>query len=127
MSGVIRTSVRSRRSCRISSWPAACGIRCVKPSSATVSPPRTSSRTPSARGTRSANSEREREAGSALHRDPAELRELVDDRLAAEASPAGVLDAAERHLRLVADRLVVDVDDARFEQLREREAAVGVA
>ena len=40
---------------------------------------------------------------------------------------ARVLDAAERHLRLVADGLVVDVDDARLELLREREAAVGVA
>src|SRR5712692_5324248 len=38
MSGVIRTRVRSRRRCRITSWPAACGIRCVKPSIATVSP-----------------------------------------------------------------------------------------
>src|SRR5207248_7152828 len=70
--------------------------------------------------------ERERVAGSALHGDPAKLRELVNHRLPAEASPAGVLDAAERHLRLVADRLVVDVDDARLEQLREREAAIGV-
>ena len=33
----------------------------------------------------------------------------------AEAAPAAVLDAAERHLRLVADRLVVDVDDARLD------------
>ena len=39
---------------------------------------------------------------------------------------AAVLDAAERHLRLVADRLVVDVDDARLDALGEREAAVGV-
>src|SRR5919204_5051115 len=42
MSGVIRTSVRSRRPWRISSCPAACGIRWVKPSSATTSPSRTS-------------------------------------------------------------------------------------
>src|SRR6266487_1732124 len=38
MSGVILTSVRSRRRCLITSCPAACGIRCVKPSMATVSP-----------------------------------------------------------------------------------------
>ena len=63
---------------------------------------------------------------AALHGDPAKLGELVDHRLAAEAPAAGVLDAAERHLRLVADRLVVDVDDPRLELLREREAAVGV-
>ena len=36
-----------------------------------------------------------------------------------------VLDAAERHLRLVADGLVVDVDDARLDLPGEREAAVG--
>ena len=41
---------------------------------------------------------------------------------AAEAAAAAVLDAAERHLRLVADRLVVDVDDPRLDLLREREA-----
>src|SRR3954449_11473644 len=45
MSGVIRTSVRSRRRWRMSSCPAAMGMRCVKPSSATVSPSWTSSET----------------------------------------------------------------------------------
>src|SRR5512133_471686 len=59
--------------------------------------------------------------------DPAELGELVDDRGAAEAAEAALLDAAERHLRLVADGLVVDVDDARVDPLRELEAAVRVA
>ena len=73
-----------------------------------------------------ASSERERMPASGLHGDPTELRELVDHRLAAEAPPAGLLDAAERHLRLVADRLVVDVHDPGLELLREREAAVGV-
>src|SRR2546421_5774672 len=62
----------------------------------------------------------------ALDGDPPQLGELVDHRLTAEASPARVLDPAERHLRLVADRLVVDVDDARLEPLREREALVRV-
>src|SRR5919198_1173903 len=41
-SGVIRMSSSSRRPCRSTSWPAANGIRCVKPSSATLSPSRTS-------------------------------------------------------------------------------------
>src|SRR3954469_22812212 len=49
MSGVIRTSVRSRLRWRMSSCPAATGIRWVKPSRATVSPSWTSSRTASAR------------------------------------------------------------------------------
>src|SRR4029450_10493476 len=62
-------------------------------------------------GTRRLELERE-ETGSALHRDPPELRELRDRRAAAEASPPTVLDAAERHVRLVVDRLVVDVDDS---------------
>src|SRR3954449_3768338 len=48
MSGVIRTSVRSRLRWRMSSCPAATGIRWVKPSRATVSPSWTSSRTASA-------------------------------------------------------------------------------
>src|SRR5215210_8309559 len=53
-SGVIRTSVRSRRACRMISWPAANGIRCVKPSRATLSPSCTSSATASSRRRRSA-------------------------------------------------------------------------
>src|SRR3954452_21003729 len=49
MSGVIRTSVRSRLRCRMISCPAATGIRWVKPSSATVSPSSTRAATASAR------------------------------------------------------------------------------
>src|SRR4051795_12894359 len=49
MSGVMRTSVRSRLRWRMISCPAATGIRCVKPSSATVSPSLTRSLTASAR------------------------------------------------------------------------------
>src|SRR3954447_5453107 len=49
MSGVIRTSVRSRLRWRMSSCPAATGIRWVKPSRATVSPSWTRSATASAR------------------------------------------------------------------------------
>src|SRR3954452_20272401 len=48
-SGVMRTTVRSRRPWRRISWPAANGIRCVKPSSATVSPSCTCSAIASAR------------------------------------------------------------------------------
>src|SRR3954447_25558726 len=48
MSGVMRTSVRSRLRWRMSSCPAATGIRCVKPSRATVSPSWTRSETASA-------------------------------------------------------------------------------
>ena len=46
-----------------------------------------------------------------------ELGELVDRGRPAEAAPAAVLDAAERHLRLVADGLVVDMHDARLDPL----------
>src|SRR5262245_53440180 len=49
MSGVMRTSVSSRLRWRMISCPAATGIRWVKPSSATVSPSLTRSRTASAR------------------------------------------------------------------------------
>src|SRR3954462_13652688 len=49
MSGVIRTSVRSRLRWRMISCPAATGIRWVKPSRATVSPSWTRSATASAR------------------------------------------------------------------------------
>src|SRR5437762_3713542 len=72
------------------------------------------------------NSERER-VRAALDGDPAKLREFVDHGLPAEATPARILDAAERHLRLVADGLVVDVHDPGLEPLRERKAPVGIA
>src|ERR1700729_3524660 len=54
MSGVIRITVSSRRRCRITSRPAACGIRWVKPSMATVSPSCTASAIASASDTISA-------------------------------------------------------------------------
>src|SRR5215211_9368817 len=53
----MRISSRSRRAWRTSSWPAANGIRWVKPSSATLSPSRTSSATPSVSETSCARSE----------------------------------------------------------------------
>src|SRR6516165_1888267 len=126
----MRTSVRSRRPWRISSCPAACGIRWVNPSSATTSPSSTSSRTASESATSSAigaSLEREGMPRPALDGHPAQLRELVDHSLPAEPAPTGVLDAAERHLGLVADRLVVDVHDAGVELQRHLEAAILVA
>ena len=48
-SGVIRISVNPLRPWRMISWPAACGMRWVKPSSATVSPSRTADWMASAR------------------------------------------------------------------------------
>src|SRR6185503_8294118 len=50
----MRISASSRRRCRMISCPAACGIRCVKPSSATVSPSRTRAEIASASETISA-------------------------------------------------------------------------
>src|SRR5581483_6314388 len=98
-----------------------------KPSSATTSPSSTRLRTPSVSETSSAiASELERVARASLHGDPAQLGELVDHCLPAEAAPARVLDAAERHLRLIAHRPVVDVHGPRLDLLRKREAAVGV-
>jgi hypothetical protein len=48
-SGVRRITVRSRRRWRITSWAAANGIRCVKPSNATESPSFTTRDTASGR------------------------------------------------------------------------------
>src|ERR1044071_9345557 len=112
--------VRSRRFCRITSCPAACGIRCVKPSSATTSPSRTSCSIAVRSGTRSATAS-EREGMRLADPDPVELGGLLDRRGATAAAPATVLHAAERHLWLVADRLVIDVDDPGLDPLREFE------
>src|SRR3954452_19063133 len=54
-----------------------------------------------------------------LDRDPAELGELLERGGAAEAAPARLLDAAERHLRLVVHGGGVDVADARLEPARD--------
>src|SRR5689334_25362507 len=106
-------------------------MRCVNPSRATVSPSETSPAMPSARVTISATyvpspaSERER-PGAALDGHPLHLGELVHRERAAEPAPTAVLGAAERHLGLVVDGLVVDVDDARLEPARDLEPTVGV-
>src|SRR4051794_37229436 len=123
----MRTRVSSRRPWRISSWPAACGMRWVKPSSATTSPSWTRPAMAWRRDWISATGASEGERpGAALHADPAQLGELVDRGAAAETSPARVLDAAERHLRLVVHRLVVDVDDARVERFGQRHPVLRV-
>src|SRR5437868_13354234 len=55
----------------------------------------------------------------ALNRDPAHFRELVHRLRATEPAVAAVLHAAERHLRLIVDGLVVDVNDAGLDSLRQ--------
>src|ERR1700677_1034 len=104
-SGVIRTSVRSRRRWRMISWPAADGIRWVNPSIATVSPSRTNSRIAALRSRISAIA-----AASTLivrrklgvHVDPHRLRTGVFlDRLDPEvAAVAGASHAADRRSRI---------------------------
>src|SRR3981081_4693353 len=118
MSGVILTSTRSRRCWRALSCPAAWGIKCVKPSSATTSPSWMSSLTASLRDTIVAicspnRAELDRgvaRSGRGGH--PPHRCELVHGEGPAEPSPPAVLDSPERHLRLVVHRLVVDVHDA---------------
>ena len=66
-------------------------------------------------------------AAARLDRDPAQLGELVDHRLAAEAAVAGRLDAAERHLRLVVHGRAVDVADAGCRSARPRRARAAMS
>src|SRR5688500_17890360 len=100
MSGVMRTSVSPFRFWRMTSWPAAKGMRCVKPSIAIVSPSRTwvaiasfsdrnSGRAISARGLASAaddhvDGDRDEEHDGGCHEldggGKAEERHAVDDR-----------------------------------------------
>src|SRR4051812_47216430 len=60
-------------------------------------------------------------------RQPSQIRELLDGRLAAEAAIAGTLDAAERHVRLVMDGWPVDVADAGLEARRDGHRPLNVA
>jgi hypothetical protein len=48
-----------------------------------------------------------------LHRDPAQVGELRDAGLAAEAAHPAAFDAAERHLRFIVHRGRIDMADAR--------------
>src|SRR5256885_13160506 len=104
----MRISVRSRFRCRISSCPAACGIRCVKPSTATTSPSDTRSRTASLRDAITRLGSEGEWVSLAAHGHPAQLRELVDDRLSAEAAEPAVLHTSEGHRRLASYRLYGD-------------------
>ena len=78
----MRTRCSSRRPCRISSWPAANGIRCVKPSSATQAPSRHVPRDRIAQG---------RNCGHSLHHGARLLaqveRQVVDDAIALPVEP----------------------------------------
>src|SRR5262249_32079765 len=113
MSGVIRINSRSRRCCRSNSCPAANGIRCVNPSSATESPSLTTAATPSRSDSSSAIGwilDRILPRGL-LHRNPAQLGELLQRGAPPEAPEAACLDAPKRHLRLVLHGRVVDMAD----------------
>src|SRR5450759_1542419 len=63
----------------------------------------------------------------ALRRDPAELGELVHRERSSETPPSAVLDTTERHLRLIVNRLVVDVHDAGLESIGHRHGAVRIS
>src|ERR687895_1136605 len=65
--------------------------------------------------------------GAALNGDPLELCELVYGRTAPEPSPPAVLDAPERHLGLVVDRLIVDMHDPGLQLLGQAETPVRIA
>ena len=62
---------------------------------------------------------------TALDRHPVEVCELADRGAPAETTDPAVLDSAERHLGLVGDRLVVDVDDPGLDLLGQGQPAVG--
>ena len=102
-------------------------MRCVKPSSATVSPVVDEVATASRSGDDLGHRARLRAQNG---KGCVPLCTVIQcssvnsshHRAGRRSGPSRVLDAAERHLRLVADRLVVDVDDPGLDPLREREA-----
>ena len=63
----------------------------------------------------------------ALHRQPAQLGKLIQRRAAAEPAAAAVLDAAERHLRLVVHRLIIDMHNPGLNALGDCQALIEVA
>ena len=65
--------------------------------------------------------------GGILDRDPAQVCEFGDRRLAAEAAVAAALDAAEGHLRLIMHRRTIDVADAGFDPRRDCHGPLDVA
>src|SRR4029453_10737944 len=103
MSGVMRTSVRSRRPWRMISWPAAWGMRWVNPSRATTSPSCTWAATASWRGVMVATPSAPRVPGwdVGVHVDPDRLRVGVAPHgLEAHLAPVSRLaDAAEGRAR----------------------------
>src|ERR1700759_534957 len=62
-----------------------------------------------------------------LYRDPTQIGEFRDRRLAAEAAIAAPLQTTKRHLRFVMDRGAVDVTDTRFDALRDIQRSRDVA
>src|SRR5688572_5606845 len=66
-------------------------------------------------------------AAAALERYPAHLGELIDAGAPAVAAEAAPPNPAERHVRLVVDRAVVDVCHAGIEAPRDRETSLFVA
>src|SRR5690606_24852076 len=64
---------------------------------------------------------------AALERNPAQLRELLDAGPPAVATEPARSDAAERHVRLIVDRAVVDVRHAGVQPPRDREPALLVS
>src|SRR3954465_4241904 len=115
MSGVIRTSVRSRFFWRMSSCPAATGIRWVKPSRATVSPSLTSAETASAREVISAVV-RIVNASSLLERYHVPVRTQV---AIVGGGPAGLMLGRLLELRGI-DSVILEARDREYVQQRVR-------
>src|SRR5262249_15197092 len=118
MSGVIRTSVRSRLRWRMISCPAATGIRWVKPSSATVSPSWTRSATASARdvisaGVRIVNDGAEGERYQVM------LLAMLTRVAIVGGGPAGLMLGRLLELRGI-DSVVIERHDREYVQQRVR-------
>src|SRR3954451_14428804 len=121
-SGVMRTTVRSRRCWRMISWPAANGIRWVKPSSATVSPSWTYSAIASSRARRSATRRPRGGRGWGLrlvldHAEHVAQVEQVVLHRALGARGVALLDRRDQRLVLLDER---GVDDGGLQDLDER-------
>src|SRR3954454_6565922 len=115
MSGVIRTSVRSRLRWRMSSCPAATGIRWVKPSRATVPPSWTSSATASERDVISA-CVRIVNAGSDVEQYHRAMRTQV---AIVGGGPAGLMLGRLLELRGV-ENVILEARDQEYVQQRVR-------
>src|SRR4051794_34450396 len=115
MSGVIRTSVRSRLRWRMSSCPAATGIRWVKPSRATVSPSWTRSATASARDVISA-CVRMVNAGASTEQYHRAMRTEV---AIIGGGPAGLMLGRLLELRGI-DNVILEARDQEYVQQRVR-------